>query len=88
MLRHEYITGAPVSIRTDPTLCENLDDMACTRFAAADPNVCSNTCFATLFPSECRLILYLATMNVYYVYPAISKSPKQLPNCLKLIQIK
>ena len=24
------------------------------------------------------------TMYVYCVYPAISKSPKQLPNCLKI----
>lgn len=55
MVRHEYITGAPVSVRTDPTLCENLDDMACTRFAAADPNVCSNTCFATnACPRMCK----------------------------------
>ena len=26
-------------------------------------------------------------MYVYYVYPAISKSPKQLPNCLKRAEI-
>ena len=22
-------------------------------------------------------------MDIYYVYPAMSKNPKQLPNCLK-----
>ena len=26
------------------------------------------------------------TMYVYCVYPAISKSPKQLPNCLKIAE--
>ena len=26
------------------------------------------------------------TMHVYCVYPAISKSPKQLPNCLKIAE--
>jgi hypothetical protein len=25
-------------------------------------------------------------MYVYYVYPAISKSPKELPNCLKIAE--
>ena len=37
----------------------------------------------SLFRSECKLILYSPTMYGYYVYPAISKGPKQLPNCLK-----
>ena len=32
--------------------------------------------------SECKLILYLLTVHVYCVYPAISKRPKQLTNCL------
>jgi hypothetical protein len=33
-------------------------------------------------------ILYLTTMYVYCVYPAISKSPKQLPNCLKIAETR
>ena len=36
--------------------------------------------------SQCKLILYLTTMYIYCVYPAISKSPKQLPNCLKIAE--
>ena len=36
--------------------------------------------------NECKLILNLTTMYVYCVYPAISKGPKQLPNCLKIAQ--
>ena len=42
--------------------------------------------FFSLFHSECKLILYLATMYVSCVYPAISKSLKQLPNCLKIAE--
>ena len=42
--------------------------------------------FSSLFRSECKLILYLTTMYVYCVYPAISKSSKQLPNCLKITE--
>ena len=42
--------------------------------------------FSSRFRSECKLILYLATMYLYCVYPAISKSPKQLPNCLKIAE--
>ena len=33
---------------------------------------------------ECKSILYLAKMFVYCIYPAISKSPKQLPNCMQI----
>ena len=40
--------------------------------------------FSRLFCSECKLIVYLTTMYVYCDYPAISKSPKQLPDCLKI----
>ena len=35
-----------------------------------------------------QLILYLAIMYVNCVYPAISKSPKQLPNCLKIAETR
>jgi hypothetical protein len=42
------------------------------------------TSISSLFCSECKLIWYLTTMYVYCVYPAISKGPKQLPNCLKI----
>jgi RNase P/RNase MRP subunit p30 len=42
--------------------------------------------FSSLFHSECKLILYLTTMYVYCVYHAISKSPKHLPNCLKITE--
>jgi hypothetical protein len=28
-------------------------------------------------------MLYLLTIYAYCIYPALSKSPKQLPNCLK-----
>jgi hypothetical protein len=41
---------------------------------------------SSLFRSECKLILYLLTMYVYCVYPAISKGQKQLPNCLKIAE--
>jgi hypothetical protein len=41
-----------------------------------------------LFRCECKLILYLAIMYVNCVYPAISKSPKQLPNCLKIAETR
>ena len=37
---------------------------------------------------KCKLILYLTIMYVYCVYPAISKSPKQLPNCLKITETR
>jgi hypothetical protein len=33
---------------------------------------------ASLFRNECKLILYLTTMYVYCVYPAISKGSNQL----------
>jgi hypothetical protein len=39
--------------------------------------------FSALFCSECIWNLYFLEMDVYCVYPAMSKSPKQLPNCLK-----
>jgi hypothetical protein len=42
--------------------------------------------FSRLFRSECKLIIYLTTTYVYCVYPAISKTPKQLPNCLKIAE--
>jgi hypothetical protein len=42
--------------------------------------------FSSLFRSEWKLILYSTTMYVYCVYPAISKSPKQLPNFLKIAE--
>ena len=41
---------------------------------------------ASLFRSECKLILYSTTMYIYCVYPAISKSPKQLLNFLKIAE--
>ena len=41
-----------------------------------------------MFRSECKLNLYLTTMYVYCVYPAISKSTKELPNCLKIAEMK
>ena len=40
----------------------------------------------SLFRSECKLILYLTTMYVYCIYSALSKSPKQLQNCLKIAE--
>ena len=46
----------------------------------------SLTSFSSLFHSEYKLILYLTTMYIYCVYPAISKSPKHLPNCLKITE--
>ena len=39
-----------------------------------------------MFRSECKLILYLTTMYVYCVNPAISKRPKHLLNCLKIAE--
>jgi hypothetical protein len=30
--------------------------------------------------------LYITTMYVYCVYPAISKSPRQLQNCMKIAE--
>jgi hypothetical protein len=33
-----------------------------------------------------KLILYLMTIYVYCVYLPISKSPKHLPNCLKIAE--
>jgi hypothetical protein len=30
-----------------------------------------------------KLSLYFPTLYIYYVYPAMLKSPKHLPNCLK-----
>jgi hypothetical protein len=44
----------------------------------------ASLCFSRLCRSECKLILYLTTMYIYCLYPAISKSQKQLPNCLKI----
>ena len=46
--------------------------------------ICS--CFSSLFHSECKLFLYLATKYVYCIYLAISKTPKHLPNCLKITE--
>ena len=42
--------------------------------------------FICLFRSECKLILYLANMYVYCVYLVMSKIPKHLPNCLKIVE--
>ena len=39
-----------------------------------------------MYLRECKLILYLTTMYVHCVYPAILQSPKHLPNCLKIIE--
>ena len=44
--------------------------------------------FSTLFCSKCKLIWYLTTMYVYCVFPAISKDPQQLPNCLKIVETR
>ena len=41
---------------------------------------------SSLFRSECKLILYLTRMYVHCVYPAISETPKHLPNCLKIAE--
>ena len=43
--------------------------------------------FSSLFCREYKLIWYLTTMYIYCVYPAISKSPKQLPNCFQWCQM-
>jgi hypothetical protein len=39
--------------------------------------------FSVLFHSEWKFIIYFLIMYIYCVYPAITKSPKQLTNCLK-----
>ena len=44
--------------------------------------------FSGPFHSECKLMVYLLTMYVYCVYPAISKRPKQLPNHLKMAETR
>ena len=41
---------------------------------------------SSLFRCECKLILYLSTLYVNCVYPAISKNSKHLPSCLKIIK--
>ena len=41
---------------------------------------------ASLFRRECKLILYSTTMYVYCIYSSLSKSPKQLQNCLKIAE--
>ena len=58
----------------------------CTSFRSS--NKCklmweSLASFAGLFRSGCKYIVYLHTMYVYCAYRAMSKSPKQLPYCLK-----
>ena len=35
---------------------------------------------------QINFIIYLTTMYIYCVYPVISKSPKQLTNCLKIAE--
>jgi hypothetical protein len=40
--------------------------------------------FLTQFHNKCKLILYLTTMYVYCIYPAMLKHPKQWSNCLKI----
>ena len=42
--------------------------------------------FSGLFRSECKLILYLKTLYIYCIYPAISKSPNHPSNCLKITE--
>ena len=42
--------------------------------------------FSSLFQNEWKLIVYLTTMYVYCVNPAISKSPKQRPNYLRIAE--
>ena len=43
----------------------------------------NRTSFSGLFCSGCKVISYLPTVHVYYIYPTVSQSPKQVPNCLK-----
>ena len=38
------------------------------------------------FPVSANYILYLLTLYIYCVYPAMSKSPKQEPSCLKIAE--
>ena len=40
--------------------------------------------FSVLFRNECKFILDLPIMYGYCVYPVMSKSPKQLPNCMEI----
>jgi hypothetical protein len=51
------------------TLSENIKFM-CMSFRNREKSQ-SLAKFSSLFPSECKLILYLTTMNVYCVYSAI-----------------
>jgi len=39
--------------------------------------------FSVWFHSECKWILYISTMYVHCIYSTMSKTPKQLPNCLE-----
>ena len=39
---------------------------------------------SSLFHSKCKYILFLLTMCMYSVYPAMSKSPQLMLNCLKI----
>jgi hypothetical protein len=42
--------------------------------------------FLACFLASAKLIIYLTTLYIYCVYPAISKSPKQLPIILKITE--
>jgi hypothetical protein len=42
--------------------------------------------FSVLFRNECKLILYVPTMYVYCTYSAMSRSPKQVQNCLMIAE--
>ena len=41
------------------------------------------TGISSRFRSECKLILYLTTMYIYCVFPAMSKSPKTTDKLLE-----
>ena len=71
-----------VSIYNMHTMSENIK-FICTSFRNRQ-KIEPLTSFSSLFRSECKLFLYLTTMYVYCVYPGISKSPKHMPNCLKI----
>jgi hypothetical protein len=67
-------------------MSENIK-FVCTGFRNMQKNE-SKTSFTGLLSSQCKLILYLSTLYVYCVDPAMSKSQKQLPNCLKIAETR
>ena len=76
-LTQTRITSVVISyIYNIRTLSENIKFM-CTSFTNRYTSEPLGN-FSSLFRRECNLILYLTTMYMYCVYPAISKSPKQL----------